>query len=219
MIQISPSILAADFSCLSHEVKRTAEAGADSIHIDVMDGHFVPSITIGAMVTASLRDKVDIPFDVHLQVTAPERHIAAFAEAGAGICTFQVETASNMYQIIENIKKLGMKAGVALAPGTSLAFIEEVLPTVDRVLLLSVNPGYGGQKFLPFVLAKIRMLRSLLTAQSLATEIEVDGGIDFVTARQAIQAGATILAVGTTVYEAPDMKEAIQKLKRAQDLQ
>jgi ribulose-phosphate 3-epimerase len=214
MIKIAPSILSADFSKLGEEINTVVTAGADLVHIDVMDGQFVPNITLGAPVVAALRKTTKAPFDVHLMVENPENQIDAFAQAGADIITFHVEAAKHMHRIVQRIKEHNIKAAIALNPGTSLAFIEEVLPDLDMVLLMTVNPGFGGQKFIPSVLDKIERLRDIIDTNEFNIDIEVDGGINLITAKQVIEAGANVLVAGSAIYNADDMKQMISDLKQ-----
>ncbi|MBU2700259.1 ribulose-phosphate 3-epimerase [Sporomusaceae bacterium BoRhaA] len=212
-IKIAPSILSADFSCLADEIKRVEEAGADLIHIDVMDGHFVPNLTFGPPVVAAIRKVTKLPFDVHLMITNPEEFITPFAKAGADILTVHAETTHHLHKALQEIHGLGMKAGVSLNPATPLTLIEEVLEDIDMILIMTVNPGFGGQSFIPSTLHKIKRLRAMLNEQKLSTNIEVDGGITTQNAVEAIQAGATILVAGSAIYSAQDMKETVQLLK------
>jgi len=214
MIKIAPSILSADFSKLGEEINTVVTAGADLVHIDVMDGQFVPNITLGSPVVAALRKITKAPFDVHLMVENPENQIDAFAQAGADIITFHVEAAKHMHRIVQRIKEHNIKAAIALNPGTSLAFIEEVLPDLDMVLLMTVNPGFGGQKFIPSVLDKIERLRDIIDTNEFNIDIEVDGGINLITAKQVIEAGANILVAGSAIYNAANMKQMISDLKQ-----
>ncbi|MCE5284950.1 MAG: ribulose-phosphate 3-epimerase [Pelosinus sp.] len=213
MIKIAPSILSADFSNLAEEIHKVEAAGADLLHIDIMDGHFVPNITFGPPVIAALRKTTKLPFDVHLMITNPQDFIDAFVKAGADIITVHVETAPHLHRVIQTIKGQGIKAGVVLNPATPLANIEEILPCIDMVLLMSVNPGFGGQKFIPSTLAKIARLREMITKQNLAVDIEVDGGINNETVKEVIGAGANVLVAGSSVYGAKDPAKAIHELR------
>jgi ribulose-phosphate 3-epimerase len=212
-IKIAPSILSADFSCLAEEIKRVEQAGADLIHIDVMDGHFVPNLTFGPPVVAAIRKTTQLPFDVHLMITNPQDFIQPFAKAGADYLTVHVETAPHLHKIVQEIHSFGMKAGVSLNPATPLSLIEEVLADIDLILIMSVNPGFGGQTFIPATLHKIQRLRALLDSNKLAAEIEVDGGITIANAAQVTAAGATVLVAGSAIYSAADQTAAIHLLK------
>ena len=214
-VRIAPSILSADFSKLGEEVAAIEAAGADWVHIDVMDGHFVPNLTFGAPVVSCLRKVTKMPFDVHLMVEAPQNYIADFAKAGADILTVHLETAPHLHRVIQAIKEAGLKAAVSLNPSTPLCLLEEILPDLDMVLLMSVNPGFGGQAFIPSSLEKVRKLRQMLDAKGLKTDIQVDGGVTPDNAAQLIAAGATVLVAGSAVYKAPDMANAIHSLRRA----
>ena len=215
MVRIAPSILSADFSKLGEEVAAIEAAGADWVHIDVMDGHFVPNLTFGAPVVSCLRKVTKMPFDVHLMVEAPQNYIADFAKAGADILTVHLETTPLLHRVIQAIKEAGLKAAVSLNPSTSLCLLEEILPELDMVLLMSVNPGFGGQAFIPSSLEKVRKLRQMLNERGLQTDIQVDGGVTPDNAAQLIAAGATILVAGSAVYKAPDMANAIHSLRGA----
>jgi ribulose-phosphate 3-epimerase len=203
-IKLAPSILAADYARLGEQVHEAAAAGADYIHVDVMDGRFVPNITVGPLVVEGLRQLTDLPLDVHLMVEEPERHIEAFAEAGASILTVHPEASPHVHRLVQMIKGLGVRSGVALNPASPLALIEEVLAEVDLVLLMTVNPGWGGQAFLRSVLPKIRRLRRLLDEQGLAAELEVDGGITVETAPLVVEVGARVLVAGSAVFQHAD---------------
>ena len=213
MIKIAPSILSADFSRLEQEVYRAEGAGADLIHIDVMDGHFVPNITIGPVVVKSVRSKTNIPLDVHLMIENPDKYIDAFAEAGADIITVHVEACANLQETLDHIRKLSKRVGVSLNPSTPVARVEHVLKQVDMVLLMTVNPGFGGQKFIRSVLPKIKELKQMIDNAGLPVDIEVDGGIDETTAADVVKAGANILVAGTAVFKATDIEKAIEGLR------
>mgnify|MGYP001610431606 CR=1 FL=1 len=200
MTKLSVSILSADFSRLGQQVAEAEAAGADYIHVDVMDGHFVPNLTIGPVVVAGLRPTTRLPLDVHLMIEAPERYLADFVKAGADILTVHVETCPHLYSTIQQIKGLGVKAGVSLNPGTSLSTMEEVLPLVDLVLVMSVEPGFGGQSFIPSSVDKVRRLREMLDQAGLRPELAVDGGIGPQTAPAVVKAGAEVLIAGSAVF-------------------
>ncbi len=212
-IKVAPSILSADFSRLADELLKIEQAGADWVHIDVMDGHFVPNLTFGAPVVAAIRSVTKLPFDVHLMVSNPQDFIDPFVKAGADIITVHAETAPHLHRLIQTIKEQGKKAGVSLNPSTPLSVVEEVLSDIDMVLIMSVNPGFGGQKFIPAAVDKIARLRAMITARNLTVDIEVDGGINAVTARQVAAAGANVLVAGSAVYGAPDIAAAIKAIR------
>ena len=200
-IQISPSILSADFSQLGNEIKRLEEGGADMIHVDVMDGHFVPNLTIGPPVIKNLRNSTKLPFDVHLMISPVHKYIEDYSKAGADIITIHPEATDNLIDSINLIKKLNKKVGVSLNPNTKLDIIDKVLDKIDLVLIMSVFPGFGGQKFMPEVIEKIKSLKKLKEVRKLNLDIEVDGGINFENSKTVIQAGANILVSGTTIFK------------------
>ena len=214
-IQISPSILSADFSQLGNEIKRLEEGGADMIHVDVMDGHFVPNLTIGPPVIKALRKHCSLKFDVHLMISPVHKYIEAYADAGADIITVHPEATSNLEDSINKIKDLKKKVGVSLNPETSIDLIKNLLDKIDLVLIMSVNPGFGGQKFMPEVLEKIKQLKKIREIEKLNFDIEIDGGINFDNCKIAIEAGANILVSGTTVFKSNDgdIKKNINLLK------
>jgi len=213
-IKLAPSILSADFSRLGEQVAEATEAGADYIHIDVMDGHFVPQISIGAPVVAAVRRWTNLPLDVHLMIEAPERHIKQFADAGADIITVHIEACPYIYRVVQTIKGLGVKAGVALNPGTSIDALMEFLSFLDLVLVMTVNPGLGGQTFIEDMLDKVARLRVELDRRSLAAELEVDGGINAEIAPKVVRAGARVLVAGSAVFHSGQtVKEALAKLR------
>jgi ribulose-phosphate 3-epimerase len=200
-VKIVPSILSADFSRLGEQVREAVAAGADWIHVDVMDGHFVPNLTVGPLVVQALRPVTDLPLDVHLMIEQPERLIPEFAEAGADYLTVHVETCPHLHRTIQQIRELGVKPGVTLNPATPLWTLEEILPEVDLVLIMSVSPGFGGQSYIPSSTAKIAHLRRMLDERGLAgVELEVDGGIKPHNAAEVVGAGATALVVGSAVF-------------------
>jgi len=200
-IKISPSILSADFSQLGNEIKRLEEGGADMIHVDVMDGHFVPNLTIGPPVIKALRQYTSLPFDVHLMISPVHKYIKDYAEAGADIITIHPEATKNLTDSIQYIKKLKKKVGVSLNPETKTNLIKELLEEIDLVLIMSVNPGFGGQKFIPEVLNKVKELKKIKDQKNLFFDIEIDGGINFDNSKLAIEAGANILVSGTTIFK------------------
>ena len=214
-IQISPSILSADFSQLKNEIKKLEQAGADMIHVDVMDGHFVPNLTIGPPVIKSLRGHTNLPFDVHLMISPVHKYIKDYADAGANIITIHPEATNDLKESIKHIRDLGKKVGVSLNPETPLEIIENFLQDIDLVLIMSVHPGFGGQKFMPEVLEKVKKLRNIIIEKKLELDIEIDGGIDFDNNKIVIEAGANILVSGTTVFKKNngDIKKNIDILK------
>ena len=212
MIKVSPSILSADFANLGAEVKKVVDAGAEYVHIDVMDGTFVPEITLGAGIVKAIRPVTDAVFDVHLMVEHPDTQIESFIKAGADIITFHVEAAKHPHRVVQAIHAAGCKAGISLNPGTPVAMVEELLADVDLVLVMSVNPGYGGQKFIPASLSKLRRLRAALDACGSQAELEVDGGVTEANAQEIIEAGATVLVAGSAVYKSKDIKATIKAL-------
>lgn len=213
MVKISPSILSADFANLGADVKKVVDAGAEYIHIDVMDGTFVPEITIGAGVVKALRKVTDAVLDVHMMVEHPETQVESMAKAGADIINFHIEAAKHPHRIIQHIHSLGCKAGVTLNPGTPISAVEEVIADVDLVLVMSVNPGYGGQKFIPSALSKITRLKEMIKATGSKAEIEIDGGVNASTVKDVIAAGADVLVAGSAVYGADDIPAAIKMLR------
>ncbi len=217
MPKIAPSILAADFARLGEAVQAAEAGGADYLHVDVMDGHFVPNISIGLPVVAALRQITRLPLDVHLMIAQPDRYAAEFVSAGAAILTVHVEACTHLHRVVQHIRALGARPGVTLNPATSLETVREILPYVDQVLVMSVNPGFGGQSYIPTMTDKIARLRDMIGRIGRQIDIEVDGGIDPETAPAAIAAGATVLVAGTAVFKHKDgIAAGIQALREAE---
>jgi ribulose-phosphate 3-epimerase len=212
---IAPSILSADFGRLADEVRAVEAAGADYIHVDVMDGRFVPNITLGPVVVQAVKRATRLPLDVHLMIVEPEKYIEDFVKAGASIITVHVETCPHLHRTVQQIKQAGAKASVVLNPSTPLIALEEILGDVEQVLLMSVNPGFGGQSFIPATLEKIRRLKQMVDGRGLAVDIEVDGGVKAANAKQIVDAGANVLVAGSAVFESKDYRAAIAALRGA----
>lgn len=216
-VKIAPSILSADFARLGEAVAEAEAGGADWIHVDVMDGHFVPNLTIGPPVVKALRRVTELPLDVHLMIEAPERYLEAFADAGATVLTVHQEACTHLHRTVERIRELGMRPGVSINPATPLSTLEEILPYVDLVLVMTVNPGFGGQRFIPTSPEKIARVRQALRERHLwGVEVEVDGGIGVATAPEAVDAGATVLVAGAAVFnEEATVAENIRSIREA----
>jgi len=216
MIKLAPSILSADFARLGEQIGEVVRAGADYIHVDVMDGHFVPNITIGALVVASVRPVTTLPLDVHLMIEHPERYVSQFAQAGADIITVHVEASPHLHATIRLIKESGARAGISINPPTPLGVVEEFLPHVDLVLVMSVNPGFGGQSFIPETLPRIASIRKLLDDRALHAELEVDGGVNADNAPDIVKAGANVLVAGNSIFRAQEgISGAMRRLREA----
>ncbi len=213
MIKIAPSILSANFAKLGEDIKDVERGGADYIHVDVMDGHFVPNITIGPLIVDAIRPVTQLPLDVHLMIENPDQYIEMFAKAGADIISVHVEACPHLHRTIQLIKSTGAKAGIVLNPHTPVSMIHHVIEDVDLVLLMTVNPGFGGQSFIHSVLPKIREVADLVAEKNLDVEIEVDGGVNPETARLCVEAGANVLVAGSAIYNQQDRGQAIQSIR------
>jgi len=214
-VKIAPSILSADFTALLQDVLKVEEAGAEYLHIDVMDGHFVPNITVGPLIVKALRPKSNMLFDVHLMIENPGLYIEEFIQAGADLVTVHAESVNHLHRTLSLIKEKGARAGVALNPATSPAVIEYILPLVDLVLLMTVNPGFGGQAFIPEVLPKITIVRKMLERCGSSAEIQVDGGINQETAAGVVKAGANVLVAGSAIFSGGDVAAAVRQIRKA----
>jgi ribulose-phosphate 3-epimerase len=214
-VRIAPSILSADFAVLGTQIAAVERGGADLIHVDVMDGHFVPNLSIGVPVVRSIRKVATVPLDVHLMIEEPDRYLDAFVEAGAAMISVHVEVLPHLHRTLQAIKELGARAGVALNPSTPVGMLEEVAGMVDHVLVMSVNPGFGGQTFIPRSESKIQAVRALLNRQGNAAPIEVDGGLDSSNVATIVEAGATILVAGTSIFGTGDPEQATRDLRAA----
>ena len=215
-IKIAPSILSADFGRLGQQIAEAESGGADYIHVDIMDGHFVPNLTFGPLVVRAIRPWTKLPLDVHMMIASPEQFIAEFVEAGADIITVHAEACAHLHRVVHQIKESGAKAGVAINPATPLSAIEEVLPDLDQVLVMTVNPGFGGQAFIGSVVDKIKRMRAILDERGLSVDLEVDGGISTKTARTAAEAGARVLVAGSAVYNnQTSVADAIANLRKS----
>ncbi|GAE24203.1 ribulose-phosphate 3-epimerase [Halalkalibacter wakoensis JCM 9140] len=213
MIKVAPSILSANFAHLADDIKDVENGGADYIHVDVMDGHFVPNITIGPLVVEAIRPITKLPLDVHLMIENPDRYVTQFAQAGADIITVHVEACTHLHRTIHLIKEQGVKAGVVVNPATPVEWIEPVLEDIDLVLLMTVNPGFGGQSFIESVLPKIERVAHLVKTKGLQVEIEVDGGVNEKTAKKCVEAGANVLVAGSAIYNRKDRAQAIKEIR------
>jgi ribulose-phosphate 3-epimerase len=214
-VRIAPSILSADFAILGEQIAAVERGGADLIHVDVMDGHFVPNLTIGVPVVRSIRKVATVPLDVHLMIEEPDRYLESFVDAGASMISVHLEVLPHLHRTLQAIKELGAKAGVAMNPSTPVGMLEEVAGMVDHVLVMSVNPGFGGQTFIPRSESKIQAIRALLNRQGNSAPIEVDGGIDTSNASRLVAAGATILVAGTSIFGTGDPERAVGELRAA----
>ena len=216
-VRIAPSILSADFAILGEQIAAVKRGGADLIHLDVMDGHFVPNLTIGVPVVRSIRKVATVPLDVHLMIEEPDRYLESFVDAGASMISVHLEVLPHLHRTLQAIQELGAKAGVAINPSTPVGMLEEVAGMVDHVLVMSVNPGFGGQTFIPRSESKIQAVRALLNRQGNSAPIEVDGGVDMSNAAHLVGAGATILVAGTSIFGTGDPERATRELRQAAD--
>ena len=216
-MKIAPSILSADFTRLAEELKAIEDAGADYVHVDVMDGRFVSNITIGPFIVEAIKRATGLPLDVHLMIEAPERYVEDFARAGSSIITVHAEATRHLHGVVQTIKKLGARAGVSINPATPVSAVEEIIEDVDLVLVMSVNPGFGGQSFIPASLAKIRSIRALMNERGLKVELEVDGGIKVANIREAAMAGADVFVSGSGIFATGDYKKTIAAMRAELD--
>lgn len=215
MIKIAPSILSADFAKLGEEIKEVERAGADWIHVDVMDGHFVPNITMGPLVVDAIRPITHLPLDVHLMIENADQYVEAFAKAGADYITVHVEANPHLHRTLQKIRQAGAKPGVVLNPHTPVSAIEPILEEIDLVLFMTVNPGFGGQKFIPSVLKKVEQLKAIIDERQLSIDIEIDGGINEETVKDAVKAGANVFVAGSAIFGKEDRESALQAIKRS----
>lgn len=213
MTKIAPSVLSANFSKLGEEIREVEAGGADYIHVDVMDGHFVPNITIGPLIVEAIRPITSLPLDVHLMIGNPDAYIPMFAKAGADILTVHAEACTHLHRTIQLIKEHGMKVGIALNPATPIDVVKHVLEDIDLILLMTVNPGFGGQKFINSVLPKIEQISQLIEIRQLSIEVEVDGGVNEETAKKCVEAGANVLVAGSAIYDQEDRAAAIDRIR------
>jgi ribulose-phosphate 3-epimerase len=212
-VKIAPSLLSADFAAIAKQIDAVQQAGADYLHLDVMDGRFVPNLTWGPKIIGDLRKLSSLPFDVHLMIVEPERYVADFREAGADIITFHLETTPHAQRLLTHIRSLGARAGIAICPQTPVAMLEDIIDDCDLVLVMSVNPGFGGQRFIPRTLAKIRQARALINARNPNCELEVDGGIGKDNVREVTGAGANVLVMGSSIFGAPEPGERLRAMR------
>ncbi|MDS1029874.1 ribulose-phosphate 3-epimerase [Bacillota bacterium LX-D] len=215
MVQLAPSILSADFSLLAEEILAAEKAGVEMLHLDIMDGHFVPNITLGPSLVKAIRPKSKLLFDVHLMIENPDQYIPDFIQAGADIISVHAEACPHLHRTIQNIKEQGVKAAVALNPATPLTVLEYVLPQIDMILLMTVNPGFGGQKFISAVIPKIVKARQMIIESGLKIDLEVDGGINTHTAKEVVKSGANVLVAGSAVFGQPNIADAVKNLRAA----
>ncbi|OIJ12573.1 ribulose-phosphate 3-epimerase [Anaerobacillus alkalilacustris] len=218
MLKLAPSILSADFSNLGRDIENTTKGGADMIHIDVMDGHFVPNITLGPDIIKAIRSYTNLPFDVHLMIQNPEKYIHNFVDAGADIITVHVEACPHLHRVVQQIKDYGIKAGVVLNPATPLSVLEHILEDLDMVLLMSVNPGFGGQSFIPSTLEKIKKLRQMIDQTGKDIDIQVDGGIKHNNVRAVIEMGANVIVAGSAIYQTGNLEANVKQFKEVMNI-